>query len=385
MEKVFEPLYGVDANNKIKEWTIRVDNMGEYSTITYTYGLKNGRRTECTSIVKSGKNIGKKNETTHFQQAILDAESKWKKKRDIDKYMTEHATDQNNQQTFLPMLAQDYTKHANKVSFPCYIQPKLDGYRMIFDGVKCTSRTGKEFTILSESDITKQLKRLFSLSSTTCLDGELYVHDNTFNFENYGILRKQRGLKPSEQHTLNRIEYHIYDIIDTSMIFEERLGVLREIQQKIEMAGLHKIKVVETRVCHGINEINSNHDSFIEDEYEGSIIRNKNGYYKCKYRSCDLLKYKNFDDGEFEIVGYTHEKDTKNGSDLIVWVCKTSNGQTFNVQSKGSREERQDLYKRGGEFIGKMLWVQHFGWTAEGIPRFPKTLREGISSIRMTE
>jgi DNA ligase-1 len=136
-------------------------------------------------------------------------------------------------------------------------------------------------------------------------------------------------------------------------------------------------------LCNSKEEILENHKINTQNNYEGSIIRNSRGMYKCKFRSFDLLKYKDFDDAEFEIVNYTYEKDvTGNDKNLIVWVCKTSENKEFHVQSKGTREERHELYKNASKYIGKKLWVQYFGLTNDLIPRFPKTLREGKLSIR---
>ena len=108
--------------------------------------------------------------------------------------------------------------------------------------------------------------------------------------------------------------------------------------------------------------------------------------YKTKYRSYDLLKYKKFDDDEFEIVDYTREADVLNkGDNVIVWICQTKDGKPFNVPSKGTREERNNLFNNGKKYIGKTLSVQYFGLTSEGIPRFPKSLRDGEASIRQEE
>ena len=35
------------------------------------------------------------------------------------------------------------------------------------------------------------------------------------------------------------------------------------------------------------------------------------------------------------------------------------------------------IYKRASEFVGKKLWVQHFGWTQDGVPRFPVVIDYG--------
>ena len=78
---------------------------------------------------------------------------------------------------------------------------------------------------------------------------------------------------------------------------------------------------------------------------------------------------------------FTFEKDTsKNDENLIVWICKTESGDTFNIRPKGTREERQDLYKRGNQFIGRRLHVKYFELTESNIPRFPTTKSDSYTS-----
>ncbi len=388
--KRFPVLYGSDKNGKTKMWEIMVMNCGDYSVIYCTYGYINGKKVEAKTSISSGKNKGKRNETTHFQQAVLDAESKWRKKRDTDGY-SEQLNETKNElpassessgmnANVLPMLAQDYKKNVSKVKFPCFLQPKLDGYRMVYDGSsqRVLSRTGKEYSIIKSTELFNELK-----SVNLVLDGELYVHDPSFSFENYGILRKQatKQLSDKEQNVLDEIQYHVYDIIDTSLTFAQRLQKLHEV---FGSGNFKHIKLVQTIACQNVSDINNFHAQNIQDHYEGSIVRNSESFYKPKFRSHDLLKLKDFDDAEFEIVDYTFEQDTKSDKRLVVWVCKTNDpSHTFRVQSKGTRDQRSILYANGNQFVGKMLSVQFFGYTQDGIPRFPKTLRAGQDSIRI--
>jgi ATP-dependent DNA ligase len=364
-------LYSLDKNNKVKQWAISVIDNKNQATIVVTHGYKDGKMTETYVNISEGKNIGKKNETTYLQQAVKDAQSRIEKK--IKEGYTYEQKDSNDSGIILPMLAQEYKKHKSKIIFPCFVQPKLDGYRMIYDPVtdKMTTRTGKEFTILQNSTIHHQLRKL---KLNFPVDGELYVH-NDLKFEQYGVLRK-KTITDKDIETINKIQYHIYDII-TDDEFEERNNILNNLTLQ------NKLQAVNTVLCKDDKELEKNHENNIKQGYEGSMIRNKKGKYSCKYRSYDLLKYKNFDDGEYEIVGFTHENDTTgNNEHLIVWICQTSTGVEFNVQSKGLRKERQDLYKEASKYIGKRLWVQYFGLTNDGVPRFPKTMREGKDSIR---
>jgi hypothetical protein len=112
--------------------------------------------------------------------------------------------------------------------------------------------------------------------------------------------------------------------------------------------------------------------------------------YKEKYRSFDLLKFKDFMDAEFEIVDYTFEKDTS-GEDknLIVWIILIKNDIFCKVRPKGSKEQRQDLYlqcqNNFSQFKGKKLWTKFFEYTNDGNLRFPTTKTNDISSYIRNE
>jgi DNA ligase-1 len=371
----YPTLYSKDKGGKVKEWNIYVENCGGHSNLIYSYGLVGGKQVKCTTTITEGKNTGKKNETSHFTQALADAQSKWNKKKDTG-YTVVISEEQN--EVLLPMLAQDYKKHSHKVKYPCYIQPKLDGYRMVYNASTktLTSRTGKEFTILYDTELYSILKK-----SEVSLDGELYVHDASFPFENYGILRKTKNLTDEEKTVLNKIQYHIYDIIQPSMSYQQRWEMLQNLNVKSD-----KLCIVKTEQCNNVDDINNLHAEYVADGYEGSMVRNQNAEYIHKYRSYDLLKKKDFDDAEFTIVGFTSEKDTNGETDdMVMWICETTDKKRFNVQSKGTKEERKKIYKEASQYVGKQLWLQYFGLTVEGIPRFPKTMRNGVEAIRETK
>lgn len=374
----FDSLYDNNTNGKIKEWTIKVLNHHTHSTISCLYGYIDGKKNETIQTIKLGKNIGKSNQTNHYQQAILEAKSKWTHKCNqgytTKLKLNEKQTETKTETIVFPMLAQDYHKHKSKLEYPCYIQSKLDGYRCLFNSQTktCNSRQGKEFTIIKQTDLFKELS---SITDNIILDGELYIHNGTF--EHLGILRKKKLLN-DDFKKLNQIEYHVYDIIDTNNTFANRFDILKKL---INSNQFVKIKLVSTLQINSENELKIHHTQFLNDNYEGSILRNKNSKYKCKTRSYDLLKYKEFEDAEFIICDFTFEKDTsKNDENLIVWICKTENGDLFNVRPKGTKEERQDLYKKGSSFIGRQLHVKYFELTESKIPRFPTTKSESYTS-----
>jgi len=416
--QVFETLYGYDVKGKMKNWSIIVTDNGDHSVIKTDFGYVNGKMTTSLQTINTGKNIGKKNETTHYEQAISEAKSKWKKKSEQgystnatnnnatnnnatnnnatnnnatnnnatnnnatnnNARKTENDTDVENIITF-PMLAQDYHKQKSKLVYPAYIQPKLDGYRMLYNSKTqyCNSRQGKEFGIIRQTDLYKELTKI---TGEFVLDGELYLHNGIF--EHLGILRKKK-LSKDDIQKINQIEYHVYDIVLPETCYEQRYQILIGLFEKLDS---QKIKLVLTKVIFSEQELKNSHLEFIKDNYEGSIVRNKAGKYRCKARSSDLLKYKDFEDAEFKIVDFTFEKDTsKDNENLVVWICEIESstsvqqGTRFNIRPKGTRQERQELYKRGSEFIGKLLQVKYFELTENQVPRFPTTKSESYTT-----
>jgi DNA ligase-1 len=387
-EYVFETLYGKDIKGKTKTWKLKVERYLDYSVIVTLYGYN--RMIETRRQINSGKNLGKVNMTSNYEQAISEAKSKWTKKRDIEKYTTQETNDLDLTNKInelqitnpLPMLAHDYQKHKNKVKYPVFCQPKLDGFRCIYNTTtkQITTRQGKEYSIVKQSG--KLYKELQMLPKGLILDGELYT--SKVSFETLGVLRKSKELTEEDSCNLEKIEYHIYDVINTQLVFEERN---KQIKELFATENFEKLIYVQTYTVSNETEIKEHHSKFLEQGYEGLIIRNKHSLYKIKQRSSDLLKYKDFQDSEFEIIDFTLEKDTTGADEnLIVWIVeipiKIKDGKGFikcKVRPMGTKEERKDLYKKCVEnfdqFKGRKLWTKFFEYTRDGNLRFPTTLR----------
>jgi len=187
-------------------------------------------------------------------------------------------------------------------------------------------------------------------------------------------------LTDEDKKNLNKIEYHVYDMIDLNLSFEKRFEKIRELVHPYKM-----IRLVPTIKVESEKEIVEHHQKFVDEEYEGSMLRNGSSMYLEKNRSYDLLKYKDFMDEEFEIVGYTSEKDTSGeDKDCIVWIVKIKEGLECKVRPKGTKEQRQGLYdeceKDFGKFKGRKLWTKFFEYTGDGSLRFPTTKTADVSS-----
>ena len=361
-------LYGKSTSGKIKEWNISVLKMGDGSCYIETeHGYEDGKKQLDQRYVGEGKNLGRANETTVYEQACSEAQSAHSRKKDSGYVEDKDKIPTTSEGLFLPMLAHRYDKHSAKISFPCLVQPKLDGVRMLArkdDGVVTMwSRKGKIIDIPDK--IKAQLCAM--LANGQCTDGELYVHGWTFQ-------RIIAAVKKKRDDT-DLLEYHIYDSPHPSLVFECRLpqkGVgstmFPHYCQGWTIIGKN-IKIISTYDVVDQAEFDMYESMFVQQGYEGMMVRNQASAYKYKHRSYDLQKVKRFVDDEFKIIG--GEDGSGREAGLVVYRCITSNGLEFSVRPRGSHEERAVIYKNLDDYIGKYLTVRYQELTDDGRPRFP--------------
>ena len=348
-----EPLY---ENNKV--WSISYfENPDGTYTIKTTHGQINGKMIDHFVLVKEGKNIGKKNETTIKEQTILEVKRDWDKKVKQG-YHTEST--ESNASILKPMLALEFK---DVVKYPVWVQPKLDGVRCLIymknNAVVFQSRQNTIYEPFQHliSDLTSLLTQM---PPNTILDGELYTHG--LGFENVvSMVRRAKTRHPD----LEKLKYTVYDFFikgANTILYEERLKILTGVYQTNK---LKTVDLIETRVAQNKTTVDNYHDYYAAQDYEGIMLRS-NGLYK-EGRSKDLLKYKKFMDAEFEVVGH-HE--AKLGMPIPIFDCKVGD-KTFGVMMKGDFESRADRMKNITDYYGKFLTVKFQELSSDGIPRFP--------------
>ena len=375
--KTLPTLYKKTSTGAIQYWSIQTtEQQGQmtekeyapmHGIITTKYGQVDGKEQVTYDTVSEGKNIGKKNATTAYQQAELEAQAKWEKQKkkgyveSIDAAQNDE-TDDLIEGGVVPMLAHKFAEQAHKIKYPAFVQPKLDGIRCIAivkDGA-CTlwSRTRKPIT--SMPHIVQELEAAFATMDIT-LDGELYNHEYKKDFEK--IVSAVRQEEPGEGHEL--VQYHVYDVIN-SLSFEHRYYGLAPLFALFEFFS---IKLVETVLCETEEKVMDFFDKFRAQGYEGAMMRNAESKYVNK-RSYDLQKVKEFDDGEYSIVGITEGRGKLAGH--AIFVCVDDKGDQFEAKLKGETSKLKEYFENHELWKGKKLTVQYQGLTgAKKVPRFP--------------
>jgi ATP-dependent DNA ligase len=360
-------LKSVDKLNRNSYWEIVVteDSKGvKYNTESWIEDGKHKRSSDV--VIENGKNIGKKNETNALEQALFEVYSKFLKKKDQEFKSEEEVVESKDETSGLPMLAQKYQERKKYLVEPFASSYKLDGVRMMSSLTKnkviLRSRTGKEFSNMDA--IREQLK--YILKDGVVLDGECYSHNISFN-EISGATRS-KAVSKLEKY----LEYWIFDIADPNVTYAKRVEQLKELEAKYNKQNISERKlkfVYYDLITH--KDVQAYHDKYISLGYEGVILRNLDSYYVHKVRSNDCQKYKEFEDREFNIVGFKDGKGSE--KEAIIFICETDKGEQFDVRPRGAIDSRKDMYKRGDEYIGKRYTVRYQNTedVKDGVPRFP--------------
>lgn len=355
-------LYKVDTKGKTRVWWMEYDHE-KYRTHS---GIDGGKIVISGWQYPTGKNVGRANETTVEQQVKLEVDSEFEKKLNQGKY---HYTTMNALQgaNFHEcMLADKYDakKHTN---FPYYSQPKLDGVRCLISKDGMQSRNGKP--IVSCPHILEALDPFFEKFPDAILDGELYNHNLRDNFEK--IISLVRKTKPTWQdyvETSMLVEYHIYDIIMDGT-FTERLFRLNQTYAEYIWLSNQCIVMVDTTTVRNPEDVQRMLAEYLERGYEGQMLRVPDSPYEGK-RSKNLIKHKEFEDAEFEVVSIIEGLGNWAGCAKAIEIL-LPDGTTQQSGVRGSQEMLAGVLEDADDYIGTEVTVRYQNKTADGKLRFP--------------
>lgn len=392
--KLFDPLYARDSKSKVLSWEITVIQEEDSSaTISIHEGLIDGKKTPTINAVKKGKNIGKMNETTPYQQACSEAEARWIKKKkqgykslsdlgisiltDLEIALPINRTDANDLSK--PMKAQPYFKDNGEVriKFPCYGQPKLNGFRVMArwekvkegEGIFATevekvvfrSKEGLRYDILEHIE-TEFTKEMFFPDGDN--DGDEIIYDGEM-YINGEILSEISSSIRKRNNKTSLLKFHIFDTAIEGLNQSVRINEINDLSYYIADCNIKNIIIVPTIIINSNEEAQDFADLCIKEGYEGAIFRDKKAMYQFGKRPQTMTKLKRSQDKEFKIVNV---KGGDNSPELGVFVCIAENGLEFSCTPEGTREQKIDYLTNKANYIGKMLTVRFFERTKEEKP-----------------
>ena len=275
-----------------------------------------------------------------------------------------------------PMLASGI-EDTDKIVYPVLCTPKLDG-------IRCLMRGGKTFSRNFKPIPNKYIRELLEgYIVNDGLDGELVLQDEAFNKVSSAVMKR-------DGHPDFR--YIVFDYVmgDLDMPYYERMKFLSglrlpawcEVLLPVKAENKEELKALETK--------------FVDEGYEGIMLRSMNGPYKCgrsTVREGYLLKWKRFADSEAEILGFEErmhnnnvaKKDelgrTKRSSHkanmvgtntlgkLVVRDIKT--GVEFGIGTGYDDATRLKIWNHQGTHIGQIVKYKYQPCGTKDLPRFP--------------
>lgn len=310
-------------------------------------------------------------------------------KEEVESLIPDDKTDANGFKKH--MLAKDF----NKVSSAVYDKIKHWWASRKIDGVRCSfynsssvctddlfkSQESTEVTSASRGgghydNATKHIRNhpkmveFFKNHPDVILDGELYIHGRSLQYIS-GLARTEIDVDDE----CDELEFWIYDVM-IDRPFEERLELLEEIKEELNLGfdieyefgqSDLKLRMVPHEEVSGWLEIKKLHDKYVGEGFEGVVIRDPSKTYGFGKRTNDMIKIKEYQDGEFEITGLSEglrEED-------MCFTCVASNGTEFKAKPMGSRELKQEYRENLDNIIGKMATVKFFYLSDEGVPLQP--------------
>ena len=392
MQKL-EKLYKIDSLGKLREWTMVIEGDSFHAE----KGLVGGKIVCDKPTTAIGKNEGKVNETTNEEQALLEAQARWDKK--LKEGYARTPKEAETMSYYEPMLAQKFEDREKEIQaifddeLRVLSQPKLDGIRCVIrveDG-EIVARTRKGRTIDTIPHVIEELSVFFDCNKDAILDGELYNHDLKHDFNKIVSLvrkktpemtkgdseksfaRKQSKYEEALVESKKLIQYWVYDCpklsddYDESILFSARNFMLQG--EFTDVVDGDSVKLVETNECYSFLSLDQAYSSFMENGYEGQMVR-IDGAYESK-RSKSLLKRKEFQDAEYKVTDIDEGNGNRSGTakHLVCYCDKTK--QTFNANIKGNFDYLAEILENREYYIGKLATIKFFELTPDGVPRFP--------------
>jgi len=276
--------------------------------------------------------------------------------------------------TYPVMLASGYDqKLVDKISFPAYVQLKLDGMRFnaIVRGqtVEFRSRNGREIIIPNKTFAVPFIKMAEHYKQDMVFDGELLIADFAGKPVNRqtgnGILSKAIKGTMSETEALqvratlwDSISYDSFklgiDIEPYNIRMAKLSNAMSDMKHSNSQFGQY-VDMVWTKEVTELSSAKTIFETFLAQGQEGTILKSKTGIWEDK-RSKEQIKFKGELECELRVIDW-EEGTGKNKGRLGALVCESEDGVIRVNVGSGYSDEQRDAYTK--QVIGKVITVKY--------------------------
>ena len=382
-----------DSKGKIRVVTMKTEWSDEHHAFaiyrtTYQY---EGKQTEQPTIyVGSGKAS-----RTVREQLELEYKANMKKYLDKGYKLLEKHIDNYSEQELQEIIGDVRTgqdgipkpqlaKQADKITNLKIFDKKYWGSRKI-DGLRCLIYLGDDDKLHTSSRgatnydsamceilTHPMLIKLFKDNPGLIMDGECYKHGYSLQQLN-SIARTQ---KTAIDYSI--LQFYWYDIVDVNSTTTERIDKINKLAKDLNLdfnperqfkEGELRIQLVPHVEVSGWNNIESLHNQYVSEGWEGLVIRLQSSTYGPNKRTNDWIKVKMYKDDCFKVIGI---EGGLRGSEDMVFILTTDDGKTFKAKPFGDREQKQEYWDNFEEkYKGQIGECKFFYYSDEGVPLQP--------------
>lgn len=238
-----------------------------------------------------------------------------------------------------------------------WLTQKLNGTRATYINGKLISRQGIEFKGLEHI-----IEELSNYGEDYIFDGELIRKnvDGLSDNENFTI---GTGIINSDEEDKSCIEFVIFDMVDkfdflmygkSKQDYRIRRSMLNVVAE--DCRNCDNVRIVPVIYYGSDSNMIDHYLEYAESMGWEGLMLNKNAPYVCK-RTTDLIKIKKFKYSDLKIVGY--EEGTNKYEGMLGAVIVDYKGNTVNVGSGFTDEQREEYWKIREELIGKIVEVKY--------------------------
>ena len=288
-----------------------------------------------------------------------------------------------------PMLAKQVDKVTNTKIFDkeWIASRKIDGLRVLIymgdDGELHTASRGAMNYDAAMSEILSHpdLIKVFKENPGLIMDGEAYRH--------FWSLQQLNSIARTQVTAVDYsvLQFYWYDIVDMNSTFDERLAFMKDIQDQLNLTfepereferGELRVQFVPQVPVTGYDNMLKLHNQYVEEGWEGLVIRDPDKVYRPNGRTNDMIKIKVYKDDMFKIVDY--ELGLR-GSEDMVFIMELPDGRTFKAKPLGDRAQKEEYVENFDTMCkGHMGECKFFYYSDDGIPLQPamKALRDDL-------
>jgi len=272
------------------------------------------------------------------------------------------------------MLAPSQMPDLEKIQYPIFASPKLDGIRAVVRGSVVLSRTGKPIPSFQVQD---------EFNSFENYDGELIVGDPT---DPLCYNRTQSHVMAFEKET-NDLVFYVFDYIDDNKPYFLRLAALK---------AYANVNIIEQKEINSLDELLEFEANTLALGYEGVMLKTPFSKYKrgrATLKEGVFFKLKRFQDDEGEIIGFIEGKENTNPSfkseiglsarsykkeglvrrDTVGSILVRYKNEIIRVAPGTlTHTQRDDIWDRQEDFIGRTIRFKFFPYGAKDALRFPR-------------